>query len=89
MNTVLVLGGYGAFGGRIAERLAALRPELYAGMTREQLTAALKPWGVGTKQTWGTDPETGEGANRRGFIREDILKAITQRDRNQGGKAAG
>lgn len=69
----------------IVERLAALRPELYAGMTREQLTAALKPWGVVTKQTWGSDPETGEGANRRGFLRDDILKAITQRDGKAGG----
>lgn len=73
----------------IVERLTTIRPELYAGMTREQLTAALKPWGVVSKQTWGTDPDTGEGANRRGFLREDIRKAITQRDGKAGGKVAG
>jgi len=70
----------------VLDRLVGLRPELYAGMTREQLTAALKPWGVTTGQVWGTDPDTGEGANRRGFVRQHILDAITKRDRDNGGK---
>jgi S-DNA-T family DNA segregation ATPase FtsK/SpoIIIE len=70
----------------VLDRLTGLRPDLYAGMTREQLTAALKPWGVSTGQVWGTDPDTGRGANRRGIDRQHILDAITHRDRDQGGK---
>ncbi|WP_213456667.1 cell division protein FtsK [Rhizomonospora bruguierae] len=73
----------------VCERLAAVRPDVYAGLTREQLTAALKPWGVATGQVWGTDPATGNGANRRGIDRQHILDAITVRDRKGGGKAAG
>ncbi|MFG2060458.1 cell division protein FtsK [Micromonospora sp. NPDC048871] len=72
----------------VCERLAGLRPEVYAGLTREQLTAALKPYGVTTGQVWGTDPDTGKGANRRGIDRAHILTAITKRDREQGGRAA-
>jgi S-DNA-T family DNA segregation ATPase FtsK/SpoIIIE len=73
----------------VCERLTGLRPEVYAGLTREQLTAALKPYGVTTGQVWGTDPATGKGANRRGIDRAHILTAITKRDREQGGRAAG
>lgn len=65
----------------ICERLAGLRPDTYAGFTPDQLTAALKAYGVGTRQVWGTDPTTGEGANRRGVNRADVLTAITKRDR--------
>jgi len=72
----------------VVERLAGLRPDVYAGMTREQLTAALKVWDVSTGQVWGTDPDTSKGANRRGIDRKDILKAITKRDRGTGGRAA-
>ncbi|GIJ65642.1 cell division protein FtsK [Virgisporangium ochraceum] len=72
----------------VLERLAGLRPDAYAGMTRDQLTAALKVHGIKTKQVWGTDPTTGEGANRRGIDRADITAAITKRDREQGGRAA-
>jgi DNA segregation ATPase FtsK/SpoIIIE, S-DNA-T family len=72
----------------VVDRLAGLRPHTYTGMTREELTAALKTFGVKTKQIWGTDPVSGEGANRRGIDRTDILTAITHRDGNQGGKAA-
>ncbi|SCF33969.1 cell division protein FtsK [Micromonospora mirobrigensis] len=73
----------------VCDRLAGLRPEIYAGLTREQLTAALKPYGVTTGQVWGTDPDTGKGANRRGIDRAHILTAITKRDRDHGGRAAG
>ncbi|MGC5053573.1 cell division protein FtsK [Micromonospora sp. DT48] len=72
----------------VCERLTGLRPDVYAGLTREQLTAALKPYGVTTGQVWGTDPDTGRGANRRGIDRAHILTAITKRDREQGGRAA-
>ena len=68
----------------LAERLTGLRPDTYPALTKEQLTAALKPYGVTTRQVWGTDPGTGEGANRRGITRPDILKAITKRDRDKG-----
>jgi DNA segregation ATPase FtsK/SpoIIIE, S-DNA-T family len=71
----------------VVERLAGLRPDLYAGpapLTKDQLVAALKPYGVTTKQVWGTDPETGDGANRRGIHRNDVLAAITKRDRDRG-----
>ncbi|GLY33556.1 hypothetical protein [Kineosporia sp. NBRC 101731] len=67
----------------VAERLTELRPEVYPTLTKEQLTAALKPYGVVTRQVWGTDADTGEGANRRGLKRPDILKAITKRDRDK------
>lgn len=72
----------------ILDRLSELRPDACGQMTRDQLTAALKPHGVAPGQVWGTDPDTGKGANRRGIERQHILDAITRRDRNQGGKAA-
>jgi len=72
----------------ILERLAELRPEVYGQMTRDQLTAALKPHKVTPVQVWATDPTTGKGANRRGIERQHIFDAITRRDRDQGGKAA-
>ena len=68
----------------LVERLTALRPEVYAGLTREQLVAALKPNGISTGQVWGTDPDTGKGANRKGISRDHILKALTQRDCENG-----
>ncbi|MEU7868297.1 cell division protein FtsK [Dactylosporangium sp. NPDC049140] len=55
----------------VCERLAALRPAAYAGITRDQLTAALKPHGLATGQVWGTYPGTGKGANRRGLDRAE------------------
>ncbi|CAL9666207.1 hypothetical protein SUDANB145_07173 (plasmid) [Streptomyces sp. enrichment culture] len=64
---------------RIAARLAELRPDVYAGWKAENVTAALKPWGVKTDQVWGTTDD-GEGKNRRGIKRADIAAAITRRD---------
>lgn len=58
----------------IVQRLAELRPGLYAGWTPGQLADALKPYGVATRQVWGQD-EDGKGANRRGILREDIQEA--------------
>ncbi|MCC3653222.1 cell division protein FtsK [Streptomyces sp. S07_1.15] len=63
---------------RIAARLAELRPETYPGWKAEQVTAALKPWGIKSGQVWGTDDE-GQGANRRGITRADVTAAITRR----------
>jgi S-DNA-T family DNA segregation ATPase FtsK/SpoIIIE len=47
----------------VVERLAELRPDLYGTLTRDQLTAALKPYGITTGQVWGTTPD-GRGANQ-------------------------
>jgi S-DNA-T family DNA segregation ATPase FtsK/SpoIIIE len=66
----------------VLERLAALRPELYGQLTRDQLTAALKPYGVTTGQVWGTTGD-GRGANRRGIDRQAVADAATQRDRRR------
>ncbi|OEU99268.1 cell division protein FtsK [Streptomyces qinglanensis] len=64
---------------RIAARLAAHQPETYTGWTGENVTTALKPWGIKTGQVWGQTDE-GEGRNRRGIKRADITAAITRRD---------
>jgi DNA segregation ATPase FtsK/SpoIIIE, S-DNA-T family len=59
----------------VVARLAELRPELYGGWEPEHLTAALKPYGVTTGQVWGTDPATGDSANRRGITRAQVVEA--------------
>ena len=59
----------------VVARLAELRPELYGGWEPEHLTAALKPYGVSTGQVWGTDPATGDSANRRGITRAHVVEA--------------
>ncbi|MGW0032456.1 cell division protein FtsK [Streptomyces sp. NPDC003314] len=64
---------------RIATRLASLRPDTYAGWKGENVTAALKPYGIKTGQVWGTTDD-GKGANRRGIDRADITAAITRRN---------
>ncbi|GAA4828831.1 FtsK/SpoIIIE domain-containing protein [Saccharopolyspora rosea] len=64
-------------------RLAELRPEIYGEWEADQLTAALKPHGIkANRQIWGTD-ENGEGRNRRGFHRVDIVEIVTERDRQR------
>lgn len=63
----------------VVPRLAELRPEVYGDWAPEQLTAALKPYGIRTVQVWGTT-EDGKGANRRGIKRADVLKALAERD---------
>lgn len=59
----------------IAERLADLHPDLYAGWEGEHVTKALAHYGIKTGQTWYA------GSNRTGVTRDDILTAITQRKR--------
>jgi S-DNA-T family DNA segregation ATPase FtsK/SpoIIIE len=78
----------------VVTRLADLRPGIYgawAGLESDaraaQLTNALRPYGVRTGQVWGTTAD-GKGANRRGIIRDDITKAITDRD-EKGGSQSG
>ncbi|WP_406367225.1 cell division protein FtsK [Streptomyces sp. NBC_01546] len=64
---------------RIATRLAELRPDTYTGWKGENVTAALKPWGIKTGQVWG-QTDDGAGKNRRGIDRADLTAAITRRD---------
>jgi S-DNA-T family DNA segregation ATPase FtsK/SpoIIIE len=72
----------------IVDRLAELRPDAYGtwgGLPDDtakatQLSTALKPYGVRTKQVWGTDPVTGKGRNLTGVERSDIVAALTERD---------
>jgi S-DNA-T family DNA segregation ATPase FtsK/SpoIIIE len=74
----------------IVTRLAALRPGAYQAWAdlepdarAAQLTAALKPHGIRTGQVWGTTDD-GKGANRRGITRDDLTRAITERDKTRG-----
>ncbi|RDG36481.1 cell division protein FtsK [Streptomyces corynorhini] len=70
----------------VVPRLAELRPDVYGGWTPEQLTSALKPYGIRTAQVWGTT-EDGRGANRRGIKRADVLTALAERDGKHDGTA--
>jgi len=72
----------------LTDRLAGLRPELYGDLTRDQLGAALKPYGINTGQVWGTDPTTGKGANRRGIDRAHVADAVAERNRKRGDRDA-
>jgi S-DNA-T family DNA segregation ATPase FtsK/SpoIIIE len=79
----------------IVTRLAALRPGAYQAWAdlepdarAAQLTAALKPYGIRTGQVWGTTAD-GKGANRRGLTRDDLTKAMTERDGKSGPGASG
>ncbi|MEU5399737.1 cell division protein FtsK [Streptomyces sp. NPDC005963] len=64
---------------RIATRLSDTQPETYGGWKGENVTAALKPWGIKPGQVWGTTDD-GKGANRRGIDRTDITASITRRN---------
>lgn len=76
----------------IVDRLAELRPAAYGpwadlptgAAKATQLSSALKPFGISTKQVWGTDPTTGKGANRMGIERKWIADVLTDSDRNRG-----
>ncbi|GAA3254381.1 cell division protein FtsK [Dactylosporangium siamense] len=72
----------------LVTRLAGLRPDVYGDLTREQLSAALKPYGISTSQVWGSDPDTGKSANRRGLERSAIADAVADRNRRRGDQAA-
>jgi DNA segregation ATPase FtsK/SpoIIIE, S-DNA-T family len=58
-------------------RLAELRPGMYAEWTAGQLTEALKPYGVSTRDTWGRDAD-GEDRNRKGFLAKDVHDAVSK-----------
>jgi len=59
----------------IATRLTAQWPDTYKGITPAILAGQLKPYGLAPAQVWGTDPDTGEGRNRRGYLRDTITTA--------------
>lgn len=67
----------------IVARLAVLRPEVYGGWEADQLTAALKPFGIKTGQVWGKT-EDGKKANRRGVTRAHITAAVAERNGEAG-----
>jgi S-DNA-T family DNA segregation ATPase FtsK/SpoIIIE len=67
----------------VVARLAELRPDHYGGWEAEQLTAALKPYGVSVGQVWGSDPTTGENANRRGITRAQVAEAAQRARRRR------
>jgi len=62
---------------RILNRLVAFRPGYYTGWTPAQLATALKPYGVVTRQVWGTTDD-GDQANRRGIDRADVDAARSE-----------
>lgn len=72
---------------RVAARLAELRPGVYGQWAAlddadrtAALTAALRPFGVQVGQVWG-QLDSGEGANRRGFSRADVVRLVNERRR--------
>jgi S-DNA-T family DNA segregation ATPase FtsK/SpoIIIE len=68
---------------RIAARLAELRPEVYGGWKGENVTSALKPHGIRTRDVAGTTDD-GTRTTRRGIVRADLLKAIAERNEKPG-----
>ncbi len=68
---------------RIAARLAELRPDVYGGWKGENVTSALKPHGIRTRDVAGTTDE-GTRTTRRGITRADLLKSIAERNDKPG-----
>ncbi|MFF8535371.1 cell division protein FtsK [Streptomyces sp. NPDC015532] len=68
---------------RIAARLAELREDVYGGWKGENVTSALKPHGIKTRDVAGTTDD-GMRTTRRGIVRADILKAIAERNEKPG-----
>ncbi|MEU3242037.1 cell division protein FtsK [Streptomyces sp. NPDC006875] len=62
---------------RIAARLAELRPDVYGGWKGENVTSALKPHGIRTRDVAGTTAD-GTRTTRRGIVRADILRVMTE-----------
>ncbi|GCD44134.1 cell division protein FtsK [Streptomyces paromomycinus] len=62
----------------VTERLAELRPEVYAGWEPDALAAALKPHGITTGQVGRR--VNGKFVNRRGIERAHVTAAVAQRD---------
>ncbi|MGX1475822.1 UNVERIFIED_CONTAM: S-DNA-T family DNA segregation ATPase FtsK/SpoIIIE [Streptomyces canus] len=68
---------------RIAARLAELRPDVYGGWKGENVTSALKPHGIKTRDVAGTT-EDGTRTTRRGIVRADVAKVIAERSEKPG-----
>ncbi|MFG3214874.1 cell division protein FtsK [Streptomyces tendae] len=68
---------------RIAARLAELRPDVYGGWKGENVTSALKPHGIKTRDVAGTTDD-GTRTTRRGIARADLLKVIAERNEKPG-----
>jgi DNA segregation ATPase FtsK/SpoIIIE, S-DNA-T family len=48
------------------------------------VATALKPFGIPVgRQVWGTDPVSGEKANRKGIHRDDIAAAVAERNQRR------
>ncbi|KIZ13702.1 cell division protein FtsK [Streptomyces natalensis] len=62
----------------VVARLAELRPEVYGEWAAEQLTTALKPYGIETVQIGRRI--NGKVVNRRGIERAHITAAVAERD---------
>jgi S-DNA-T family DNA segregation ATPase FtsK/SpoIIIE len=71
----------------IAARLAEQWPTTYHGTTPASLAASLKPYGLAPAQVWGTDPDAGEGRNRRGYLRDAVTTAWLATRRTNGDSA--
>jgi S-DNA-T family DNA segregation ATPase FtsK/SpoIIIE len=67
----------------VVERLAELRPGVYAGWRPEQLTSALKPHGAEVVQV--AKRIDGRTVNRRGIDRHQIAALVADRNRDSGG----
>src|SRR5581483_7449605 len=78
--TVIAVDEKKVWNERIAARLEALRPEVYAGWTGETVTANVKPLGIPVGDVWGTT-DAGKGTTRRGIARADVQKTVTERGR--------
>jgi S-DNA-T family DNA segregation ATPase FtsK/SpoIIIE len=72
----------------VVDRLADLRPDVYGPWAElepkpkaEALTAALKPFGIGTVQI--SRRIDGEQVNKRGIKRDDIATVITERNKKR------
>ncbi|MBR8643007.1 cell division protein FtsK [Streptomyces tuirus] len=68
---------------RIAARLAELRPDIYGGWKGENVTSALKPHGIRTRDVAGITDD-GTRTTRRGIVRADLLKVIAERNEKPG-----
>lgn len=67
---------------RIAVRLAQLNPSVYQGWKTENVTLALKPHGIETKDVAGVTDD-GKRTTRRGIDRADVVAAVAARSRGK------
>ncbi|WP_367124763.1 cell division protein FtsK [Streptomyces phytohabitans] len=72
----------------VVDRLAEHKPETYGAWAKlegrakaDQLSTALKPYGIGTEQI--ARRVDGKQINKRGIVRDDVATAITERNRKR------